>query len=150
MAEQNLVDEVFFKYLLQFSYNDTDLDYSVMNKHKIVLQTLADIGNSGIGVFDMSKRQMVFYSSNFGKLLGYNQSDYEKAGQEFFYNKIHPDYRVKLGINGISVMKIFHNFSIDDKLSHKSISEYRMLNTQNKYVRLVEQYQVLELDKTGQ
>ncbi|MBL0339858.1 MAG: hypothetical protein IPP71_02450 [Bacteroidetes bacterium] len=150
MAEQNLVDEVFFKYLLQFSYNDTDLDYSVMNKHKIVLQTLADIGNSGIGVFDMSKRQMVFYSSNFGKLLGYNQSDYEKAGQEFFYNKIHPDDRVKLGINGISVMKIFHNFSIDDKLSHKSISEYRMLNTQNKYVRLVEQYQVLELDKTGQ
>lgn len=150
MAEQNLVDELFFKYLLTFKFNGSDLDYSLLDIHKIVLQTLSNIGNSGIGVFDVSKREMVFYSSNFGKLLGYSQTDYEKTGQEFFYNKIHPEDKVKLGINGISVFKIFNNFSKDDKLSHKSITEYRMLNAQNKYVRLVEQYQILELDKTGQ
>ncbi|HMT29143.1 MAG TPA: LuxR C-terminal-related transcriptional regulator [Bacteroidia bacterium] len=150
MADQKLVDELFFKYLMQFEYEEGNLDYSLMNKHKMVLQTLSEIGNSGIGVFDVSKRQMAFYSSNFGKLLGYGQKDYEKSGQEFFYNKIHPEDRVKLSVNGISVFKIFNNFSKDDKLSHKAISEYRMLNVQNKYVRLIEQYQVLELDKTGQ
>ncbi len=150
MSEQSLADEIFFKFLLQFTYDVNDLDYSVLAKHKVVLQTLSDIGNSGIGVFDISQRQMVFYSSNFGELLGYSLSDYEKDGQQFFYDKIHPGDKAKLSVNGISAFKIFHNFSKDDKLAHKSISEYRMLNAQNKYVRLIEQYQVLELDKTGQ
>jgi DNA-binding CsgD family transcriptional regulator len=45
---------------------------------------------------------------------------------------------------------MFNAFSSDEKLNHKVIYEYRMLNSENKYVRLIEQYQILELDKTGQ
>jgi DNA-binding CsgD family transcriptional regulator len=71
-------------------------------------------------------------------------------GQAFFANKIHPDDALKCSINGVSILKILDRFSSDEKLNHKWVYEYRILNAQNKYVRLVEQYQVLELDQYGQ
>ena len=41
------------------------------------------------------------------------------------------------------------NFSEDEKTNYKLINEYRILNASNQYVRVVEQQQVLELDKRG-
>jgi DNA-binding CsgD family transcriptional regulator len=150
MTEKNNFQEIFFKYLTQFNFDEEDLDYSKVSKHKWALQSLSHIGNSGTGIFDFCKQQFIFFSSNFGKLLGYEPNDYQEFGQHFFANKIHPDDTLKLSINGVSVLKLFGNFSNDEKLNYKSIYEYRILNAQNKYVRLVEQYQVLELDPKGQ
>ena len=150
MTENNSIEEIFFKFLMLYSFEEEELDYSLVQKHSAVLQMLANIGNSGTGIFDFNKRSMVFYSSNFGKLLGYAPSDYEEAGQQFFAGKMHPEDTHRLSINGVSVMKIFNNLSSDEKLAHKSINEYRMLNANNEYVRMVEQYQVLELDTKGQ
>jgi DNA-binding CsgD family transcriptional regulator len=150
MADNNSIEEIFFKFLTQYTFDEAALDYSVVPKHAVVLQTLSDIGNSGTGIFDFCKRQTVFYSSNFGGLLGYEPADYKEAGQQFFADKIHPDDSLKLSISGVSVLKIFNQFSSDEKLNHKVINEYRMLNAQNQYIRLIEQYQVLELDPKGQ
>jgi DNA-binding CsgD family transcriptional regulator len=150
MTEQYNDEDLFFKYLLQLSFNENDLDYSLMDKHRVVLQTLSDVGNSGIHVFDVCKRQTLFYSSNFGKLLGYVPEDYIDSRHEFFYKKIHPEDLAKLNVYGVTFCKIFSNIPGNEKLDYKAISEYRMLNTENKYVRLIEQYQVLEIDKTGQ
>ena len=150
MTEPSSIEEIFFRYLLQYQFDETDLDYSILDKHNTVLQSLSDISNSGTSIFDLSKRQIVFYSSNYGKLLGYLPSDYEKTGQQFFDSKIHEDDKRNLSINGVTILKLFNNFSSDEKVNHKLINEYRMLNAQNKYVRLIEQHQVLELDKKGQ
>jgi DNA-binding CsgD family transcriptional regulator len=150
MKKNTSIEEVFFKYLSQFKFEEKLLDYSVVEKHAMALQTLSDIGNSGTGIFDFCKRQIVFYSSNFGRLLGYAPSDYEALGQDFFAEKIHPEDARRLSFSGVSVMKIFSSFSSDEKLNHKVINEYRMLNAENQYVRMIEQYQVLELDRKGQ
>ena len=150
MTEQNSIEEIFFKCLSQCTFDEKDLDYSLLEKHRAALQTLSAIGNSGISVFDISTLQVVFYSSNFGALLGYVPSDYEKTGQQFFESKIHVEDKLKLSHQGVSTFKIYNNLSREEKLNYKVISEYRMLNAQNKYVRLIEQYQILELDKKGQ
>jgi len=83
-------------------------------------------------------------------MLGYEPSDYESQNYQFFETKIHPDEKLQLALRGFSVLKMFNAFSKDEKLNHKSIYEYRMLNSENKYIRLVEQYQILELDPNGQ
>jgi DNA-binding CsgD family transcriptional regulator len=150
MALNNDIQEIFFKFLEQFKFDEAQLDYSIIQKHSVILQALSDMGNSGTGIFDYYKRQFAFYSSNFGGLLGYVPSDYEETGQQFFSSKMHPDDALMLSINSVSVLKIFNHFSNDEKLNHKMISEYRMMNAQNQYVRLVEQYQVLKLDPKGQ
>lgn len=150
MPTNKSIEEIFFKFLEQFKFDEAELDYSIVQRHAEVLQTLSDMGNSGTGIFDYSKRQFLFYSSNFGGLLGYALADYKETGQQFFMSKIHPDDALMLSINSVSILKIFNHFASDEKLNHKMISEYRMLNAQNQYVRLVEQYQVLKLDPKGQ
>lgn len=149
MKQQDSIKEIFFKFLLSFKFEEEDLDYSLVEKHKIALQALSDICNSGISVFDISKRQTVFFSSNYGELLGYVPSDYEENGQQFFADKIHHKDKLACSLQGVSTLKMFISFSRDERLCHKEIKEYRMLNAQNKYVRIIEQYQVLELDKKG-
>lgn len=148
--EQNSVKDIFFKFLMEYKYDEKDLDYTLAEKHISVLQTLSGIGNSGFSLFDIHKRQVLFYSSNFGQLLGYARSDYEETGQQFFIDRIHPADALNLSLLSVSIFKIFNAFSKEDKLSHKTISEYRMLNAQGKYTRLIEQYQMVELDKKGQ
>lgn len=150
MQEQNSVKDIFFKFLMEYKYDEKDLDYTLVDKHISVLQTLSGIGNSGFSLFDIHTRQVLFYSSNFGQLLGYARSDYEESGQQFFIDRIHPEDALNLSLLSVSVFKIFNAFSPEDKLSHKTISEYRMLNAQGKYTRLIEQYQMIELDKKGQ
>lgn len=150
MTEQSSIQEIFFKFLMQYKFNEEDFDYSVIPKHSAVLQTLSDVGNSGTSIFDLCKCQVVFYSSNFGMLLGYQKTDYQALGQEFFAPKIHPEDALRCSSNGVSALKLFNNFSDSEKLNHKLVHEYRMLNVENQYIRLVEQYQVLELDSKGQ
>ncbi len=150
MKEKSSVEEIFFKFLLQYKFDQKDLDYSILDRHTVALQTLSSIGNSGINVFDVCKRQVVFYSSNFGAQLGYTPSEYEKAGQQFFEERIHPEDKLKLSHVGVSTFKLYNSLSSDEKLNYKQVNEYRMLNAENKYVRLIEQYQILELDKIGQ
>lgn len=150
MEALNSIQEIFIKYLDECSFIEKELDYSKVTQHELVLQTLSNIGNSGTGIFDLSKKQMIFYSSNFGELLGYNRKDYEHTGQQFFAQKIHPEDAITCSLNGVSILKILSNFSSDEKLNHKMVTEYRMLNVKNEYVRVIEQYQVLELDSRGQ
>ncbi len=150
MSENNSIEEVFLKFLTQYQFDEQQLDYSIVKKHEAVLQRLSDIGNSGTSIFDLCKRQIIFYSSNYGELLGYTASDYEALGQMFFAGKIHPDDAHHLSVQGVTMYKLLNSFSSNEKLNHKIIYEYRMLNAQNEYVRLIEQYQVLELDNKGQ
>lgn len=149
MEFQNDIQEVFFTFLSDFQFDEEDLDYSVLPGHIKTLQSIADVSNSGVHVFDLNKKESIFYSSNFGQLLGYNPADYEHLNYQFFESKIHPDESMQLAVNGISLLKMFNAFSMDEKLNHKVIDEYRMLNAENKYVRMIEQYQVLALDKKG-
>ncbi len=150
MTEQDSIDEIFFKFLMEYKFDEGDLEYALVEKHKTALETLSSIGSSGYSVFDLCKRQVLFYSSNFGHVLGYSQPDYKMTGQQFYADKIHPDDKLKLSLQGISTLKIFNSLSSEEKLCHKEIKEFRMLNSSNKYVRLIEQYQIIELDKKGQ
>lgn len=146
----NSIQEVFFAHLMQLEFKETDLDYTLLNKHISALEKLAELTNSGIQVFDLFKREIVFFSPNFGKQLGYSPADYAGLNYKFFEEKIHPDERKQLALHAVSLFKIFAAFSVEEKLSYKAVSEYRMLNSDEKYVRINEQYQFLELDKSGQ
>jgi len=126
-----------------------DLDYSIFDKHKPLLQSLANLGNSGISVFDLYKKEHLFYSPNFGQLIGYDLQQIEEKGQAFFDSKIHPDDLKKLLQNGISLLKLYFSFSDDEKANYKLVNDYRILDADNNYVRIIEQHQILELDRHG-
>lgn len=146
---KNDIDNIYFELLNQQKFVAEELDYSVFNKHKPLLLTLATIGNSGVSVFDMFKKNHLFYSPNFGQLLGFDIKQIEKKGQSFLDAKIHPEDIIALTQNGISLLKLFFQFTSDEKTKYKLINEYRILNANNEYVRIIEQHQILELDRYG-
>ena len=147
-AEPN-IGNIYFQLLNQQQFVAEELDYSNFNKHIPTLQALATIGNSGISVFDLFKKEHIFYSPNFCAMLGYNVQEIVEKGNSFLDSKIHPDDFIELMKNGISLLKLFYKFSPDEKTNYKLINEYRILNAENKYIKILEQHQVLELDKSG-
>ena len=151
MTNQNNEDiiKTYFEIINQQSFIEEELDYSIFEKHKPLLQTIATVGNSGVSVFDVFKKEHLFYSPNFGQLLGFNLKQIEENGHSFLDEKIHPEDFDALTLNGISLFKLFYQFSNDEKANYKLINEYRMLNKDNVYTRVIEQQQCLELDHKG-
>lgn len=147
--DQNELINTFVKLLNQQEFVAEDLDYSIFEKHKPLLQSLANLGNSGISVFDLFKKEHLFYSLNFGELLGYDLQQIEEKGQSFLDDKIHPDDLIALMQKGISLLKLYLSFSDDEKANYKLVNDYRILDANNKYVRIIEQHQILELDSHG-
>jgi DNA-binding CsgD family transcriptional regulator len=135
--------------LSKYTYRAEDLDYSIFEKQIPILQSLATISNSGVSVFDLNKKEHLFYSPNFGVLLGYDLKEILERGQEFLDQKIFTDDYVSLMKNGILLFKLFNQFSDDEKANYKLINEYRVLNSDNKYVRVIEQHQSLQMDARG-
>src|SRR5690606_5495604 len=143
------IKETYSSLFEQQEFTAEDLDYSVLERHKPNLQHLADTCNSAISIFDAYKKENVFHSHNLGAMFGYSPQEVESGGQHFMEAKIHPDDFVRLMQNSLSVFKLFFNFSAEEKLTHKLVSEYRIINANGNYIRVVEQQQALELDRRG-
>ncbi|GAB6122118.1 response regulator transcription factor [Dysgonomonas termitidis] len=122
------------------SFDEADLDYSLLEYHKQMLSHLAKVSNSGITVFDMYKRKHVYTSFNFGGIFG----DCKEGIDE----RVHPDDLHPLIKNGITALRFLHA-NKENLQDYKMISEFRICNAIGQYVRVVEQYTLLEKDKSG-
>lgn len=148
-SEKHQIYTTYLQLLNQQTFVAESLDYSILEKHKPLLHQLANLGNSGISVFDLYKQEHVFYSPNFCNLLGYDLKQIKELGHEFLDAKIHPDDFWEMTKNGISLLKLFFHFPKEEKLNYKLINEFRILNAENNYIRVIEQHQLLELDANG-
>lgn len=142
--------EIVIKYMEGFRFEARNLDYRKLENHKTILETLAQVSNSSIQIFDLNVKRIVFFSTNYANLLGYSKTEFETLNYAFFEAKIHPHDKYKLATLGLSALKLFKELSKDEKLNHKVVYEFRMLNAEEKYIRVIDQYQVLELDANGQ
>lgn len=131
------------------NFDPAQLDYSLLENHKTTLWQLARVGNSGITVFDMFRREHVFTSYNFAELFGYNMAELEKYDVAYFDSRVHPNDLLTLTRNGIALMNLFLEMPIAERAHFKLVNEYRILNAENNYVRVIEQHQVLELAPNG-
>lgn len=147
---RSAIYEVVMKYMEDLQFEAENIDYQKLEKHKQVVETLAALSNSSIQIFDLNKNSIAFFSKNYAHLLGYGRDDFESLNYAFFEAKIHPDDKYDLAMFGLSSLKLFKELSNDEKLNHKVVYEFRMLNASQKYVRVIDQYQILELDAIGQ
>lgn len=147
---RNAIYEIIMKYMANFHFEPQHIDYSKLNKHKQIVEALAEMSNSSIQIFDLNEKKIVFFSNNYANLLGYTKPEFEALNYAFFEAKIHPNDKYDLAMFGLSSLKLFKELSNDEKLNHKVVYEFRMLNSNEKYVRVIDQYQILELDATGQ
>ena len=118
-------------------------DYSRMEmRHKQTLTQLAAVSNSVVTVFDMYAGRHVFASRSFFDLFGC-RADIEKT-----YEKVHPEDAELLLLHAVLAMKHVYSRK-DDVTRYKFITEYRIRNAFDEYVRVIERQSVLETDKAG-
>ncbi|WP_295935975.1 helix-turn-helix transcriptional regulator [uncultured Alistipes sp.] len=126
-----------------------ELDYSIAERHIELLSRLAVVANSGISLFDTHLQKHIFTSYNFTDLFGYDMQRVADENTAYLDRHIHPDDIAVLERNGRAVLAYFaleENYS--EIMQSKMINEYRLL-VGERYVRVVEQYQVLEFDPAG-
>ena len=130
-------------------FNPDELDYSILEKHITRLALLSQVSNSGITVFDMYQRKHVYTSYNFSEIFGYDLDRIESENTSYFNSRIHPEDIIQLSRNGFAATLFLMQGKCDVKHT-KLINEYRILNLSQKYIRVIEQYQVLEFTPSGQ
>lgn len=137
-----------YRRLLDMQHFDSrSLDYTILDKHINTLSQMTRISNSGVTIFDMYRRRHVFASYNFSELFGYDLQRIRQEDCSYFALKTHPDDIQALQRNGTIGFRFFLE-SGPEGTDYKLINEYR-IELGRKYVRVIEQMQVLETDSYG-
>ena len=149
MSELEQIGQEYFQVISQQVFNAEQLDYSVFEKQIPFLDQMASIKNSGISVFDFHTKEHIYNSNNMHNLFGYDLNKIEELGTKYYDSRIHPEDFLGLMKNGLSLIKHYFELPASERKDFKLQNEYRILNAKEKYIKVIEQQQVLELDSSG-
>lgn len=126
-----------------------EIDYSILEKRKNDWIKLSEVTHSIVLVFDCYTNKFVFVSDNIPKLYGLDSRRLFIHGHQPVIEVIHPD-DIDYGLLvRKKIYSILRSFSNEEKRNYKAIHEMRIRNIRGEYIRIIEQEQVLELDKSG-
>lgn len=126
-----------------------EIDYSIFEKRKNDWIKLSEVTHSIVLVFDCYTNKFVFVSDNIPKLYGLDPRRLFIHGHQPVIEVIHPD-DIDYGLLvRKKIYSILRSFSNEEKRNYKAIHEMRIRNIRGEYIRIIEQEQVLELDKSG-
>ncbi len=126
------------------------LDYSKLNHYKQLLSYLDSFENNAYEIFDLLSKEHVFFSSKFLGILGYDlENMHTYDAEELFDSKIHPDDYLKMTEIGVYFIEMMLKAGIEDIRNSKLFFDFRMLNVNNEYIRVIKQHKILEFDEKG-
>ncbi|MFN4081681.1 MAG: hypothetical protein ACK4NS_12335, partial [Saprospiraceae bacterium] len=99
--QRSAIYEIVMKYMDGLQFETQNIDYDKLDKHKRIVETLAEVTNSSIQIFDLNEKKIVFFSKNYANILGYAKSEFEALNYAFFEAKIHPDDKYDLAMFGL-------------------------------------------------
>ena len=108
------------------------VDYSILEERKKDWKKLSEVTHSIVLAFDCYTKKFVFVSDNIPELYGLDPDD-------IYYGLL---VRKK-------IYSILSSFSNEEKMNYKAIHEMRVRNLRGEYIRIIEQEQIVELDKSG-
>lgn len=131
-------------------FDESSLDYSIVEQHKQLLNHLSITGNSASFIFDLYKRQYIYASQNFSEIIG---TDLRKLvsneGQQVTDNLLHPEDNAQFEQMQLNLYSFLFSLPPSRKMDYKHIYSFRVRNSENEYIRFMSQQQVLELDAAG-
>ena len=129
-----------------------EIDYSVWNRDKAMLQQMVKMNHSCTFVVDVCKCRYTYASSNFADLLGYDNRKIEMIEEyddNYLESRIHPEDLFNMKSLQISLSQFIYNQPIEDRNSYKNIFSYRVLNAKGQYINVTSKQQVLETSDSG-
>ena len=135
-----------------FSYQEFKVDsadYLEFEKKASLLKRLAEVENSSLSVVDLYKKKYIILGSRYLEPFENTLGEYKPQDAFYFVQLFHPD---DLPIVLDSYMR-FLKFSLklpeEERKDYKLILNYRQRDKYGKYLNIIVQLVVLELDKKG-
>lgn len=126
-----------------------ELDYSVIEQKKADWLKLSELTHSIVLVFDCYTKKFVFVSNNIPQSYGIDSESLFINGHEAVLEIIHPgDIYYGLLVRK-KIYSLLSSLSAEEKMKHKMVHEMRVKNVRGEYIRIIEQEQAIELDKSG-
>lgn len=126
-----------------------ELDYSVIEQKKADWLKLSELTHSIVLVFDCYTKKFVFVSNNIPQSYGIDSERLFINGHEAVLEIIHPgDIYYGLLVRK-KIYSLLSSLSAEEKMKHKMVHEMRVKNVRGEYIRIIEQEQAIELDKSG-
>lgn len=130
-------------------FDKDSLDYTDFDRKFELLDRLADVENSSLAVLDLYQRKYVYLRSKFTDKIGYDLNKAFTMGPEYFFTLIHPDDIPVIIDTYQQTFGFILALPIEERKNYKGILNFRLRNAQNKYVTVILQLVVLELDRKG-
>ena len=126
-----------------------ELDYSVIEQKKADWLKLSELAHGLVLVFDCYTKKFVFASDNIPQSYGIDSKRLFINGHEPVLEIMHPgDIHYGLLVRK-KIYSLLSSLSAEEKMKHKMVHEMRVKNVCGEYIRIIEQEQVIELDKSG-
>ncbi len=133
-------------------FKKEELDYSILNQHIHFLESLSVLQSSVVSIFDLAEMEHVYLSPNYSDLLGWDKDKISVPDNEYINQRMHPDdlaYLNKVSWQFFGLILRVDPVWREQMKFIKMIMDYRTLGKDGRYVRVIEQHKLLELDKYG-
>lgn len=125
-------------------------DFSQYIKSNPLLDSVLSLGPCFLYMLDYKEMKYLYFSSNARNILGYDPKEIQEKGPQFFYGIIHPDDLHELMNDTFKKILDYYNASpIEDRKKVRCTYDYRVKRADGKYIRLLQQTVVVEIDQEG-
>jgi DNA-binding CsgD family transcriptional regulator len=144
-SSQNPLDQI---YLYQIFEVD-NADYLEFEKKVCFLERLSEVENSSVSVLDLYQKKYIFMRSRYLEPFDNPLIDHDPQDPFYYGQFIHPDdLPIVMDSYGKS-FKFFLNLPEEERKDYKLILNFRQRDKYGKYLNVILQLVVLELDKKG-
>ena len=126
-----------------------EVNYSILEERKKDWKKLSEITHSIVLAFDCYTKKFVFVSDNIPELYGLDSHRLFIDGHQPVIEVVHPDDIYYGLLVRKKIYSILSSFSNEEKMDYKAIHEMRVRNLRGEYIRIIDQEQVIESDKSG-
>ena len=123
-----------------------------MNLSKYIsnAKLLSKVNNSCVFLIEYNKG-FIYTSPNFNTFFGYDIEKLNDPSIEHNYvnNHIHPDDYLVFATIQKQLVDFLYSQPPENRKDYKHIYEFRLSNSNNEYVRVISQHQLLEIDENG-
>ena len=130
-------------------FNESELDYSIAERHIELLKVMDVIENSSLEIFDLFKKDHIFFSTRFESLFGFDIEQAITNRHDYLDSRIHPDDSRDMLRAGNYFLRIAFSMPPDKRKEYKLIADFRIRNGRDELVRVVKQYIPIEQDCRG-
>lgn len=124
-------------------------DYLEFEKKISFLERLAEVENSSVTILDFYRKKYIFTRSRYIELFDNPDIDHDKPDPSYYSQFIHPGDQHIVFDSYKKTFNFISELPVKERKDYKLILNFRQRDKDGRYLNIILQLVVLELDKKG-